>query len=305
MSSSCVIEEIKIKILLHAYNLVKTRNSNYILAHKLTKNKIYASFSRKFVMFRCIVYKLHDFRRPRITRMTVEYVQEIQRPALYIKQAIIHQCLFLLPLLCVIMGLGVLEWKSPENLPQYFKQIRQSVPVLAEIMRSVTKYSSVVLLVFYAFQIWKQYRKKQFAELRFLAASLVVYYTLLSLTLYALKIGIGAPRPYADTNNYAPFSLNPDYHSFPSGHTAECSAISSTLAHYFRTYSATFILGCILGLVAFSRVFIGMHHPIDLLPGALLGSLAPLLAATLVHKKFWRKLPFSHLFAHKAINGLR
>lgn len=228
--------------------------------------------------------------------MTVHYTPKAAIPSLRVKQTLIHQCLFLLPLLCVVIALKTLEYSLDIPLAQHFKNLRFQLPMVNMTMRIISKYTSLLILGFYAYNLYRCYRQKKFTQLRFLFASLVVYYTLLSCTLYVLKVGVGMPRPYAEPSKITPFSFDSDYHSFPSGHTAECAAITSTLAHFFNTYFATFSLGCLLAMVAFSRVFCSMHHPLDLLPGALLGSLAPLIAAPLVHKRFWHRLPQSTFF---------
>lgn len=232
--------------------------------------------------------------------MTTHCAQEINLPALHVKQAILHQCLFLLPLFCVVLSLKIFE-HSLENsmdmtLVQYFKTLRQTSPVLTDIMRAISKYTSFLLLGCYLWALSFCYRRQQVTKFRFLLASIIIYYTFLSVTLYVLKIGIGMPRPYADSTSNNPLSLNPDYHSFPSGHTAECAALTSSLAHFLKTYASTFLLGCLMATVGFSRVFCSMHHVMDLLPGALLGGLAPILASQIVTRKFWRNLPFATLF---------
>lgn len=59
--------------------------------------------------------------------------------------------------------------------------------------------------------------------------------------------------------------------SFPSDHATLAFAIAALLWHYHRKLSfGLFALGVLLG---FSRVFVGAHYPLDVLGGAVLGSL--------------------------------
>lgn len=232
--------------------------------------------------------------------MTTQRIQNLTRPTLRIKQAAIHHCLFLLPLLGVVVAVKIFENSMDGSLYAYFKSFRHSVPLLTLFVQVISKYTSFILLFIYLAVTVTRYRRGQLPQVRFLLGSMAVYYTLLSITLFVVKIGAGVPRPYTEIVNHNPLSLNSDYHSFPSGHTAECAAITSTLAHFAPSYCKTFLLGCILASVGFSRIYVGMHHPTDLLPGALLGSLAPLMASFLVHKRFWHRLPFARFFTDTA-----
>lgn len=239
--------------------------------------------------------------------MTIQCAQALVTPAIRVKQAVIHQCLFLFPLVCVVLGLKALESSlavsatSDASLYAFFKGVRHAYPMVSEVMQLVSTYTSQALLVGYLGVIFLACRRAQHLKARFLLSSIVTYYTLLSIALYVFKIGFGVPRPYADSITSNPLSLSSDFHSFPSGHTAECAAITSALAHINASYLKTLLLGCIMASVGLSRVYVGMHHPLDLLGGALLGSLAPLLASYLMHRKFWYKLPLARHFTSKSL----
>ena len=245
--------------------------------------------------------------------MTIQCAQPLATPAIRVKQAVIHQCLFLFPLVCVVLGLKALEISlgipgtsgtpgtADASLYAYFKGVRHVYPIITEVMQIVSAYTSHALLAGYLVVIFLACRRAQHLKARFLLSSIVIYYTLLSIVLYVFKIGFGVPRPYTDSITSNPLSFSSDFHSFPSGHTAECAAITSALAHINASYLKTLLLGCIMASVGFSRVYVGMHHPLDLLGGALLGSLAPLLASYLMHREFWHKLPFARHFTSKSL----
>jgi undecaprenyl-diphosphatase len=63
-------------------------------------------------------------------------------------------------------------------------------------------------------------------------------------------------------------------HSFPSGHAATSFACATVLAHYVPRLRVP--LYALAALIAFSRVYNGMHYPTDVLAGAILGVLVGL-----------------------------
>ncbi len=60
-----------------------------------------------------------------------------------------------------------------------------------------------------------------------------------------------------------------DSYSFPSNHAANIFASMIYLSYNYRSFSPVFIIIAIL--VAYSRVYVGVHYPIDVLAGILLG----------------------------------
>ncbi len=64
-------------------------------------------------------------------------------------------------------------------------------------------------------------------------------------------------------------------HSFPSGHAATSFAGATTLALYAPRYRRWFFGLAVL--IAFSRLYEGVHYPTDVLAGALLGAATALL----------------------------
>ena len=77
--------------------------------------------------------------------------------------------------------------------------------------------------------------------------------------------------------------------SFPSGHAATSFACAATLARYVsrRTAIGLYVLAA---LVAWSRVYVGAHYPLDVLAGAVLG-LAIATALRLLPAVLRRLLP--------------
>ena len=93
----------------------------------------------------------------------------------------------------------------------------------------------------------------------------------------ALKRTLTRARPDLAIDGFTPLAANPDRFSFPSGHTAAAFAVAAAFA------GAPFGLGVLaLALavgIAGSRVYLGAHYPLDVGAGALLGTLAGLVAS--------------------------
>jgi undecaprenyl-diphosphatase len=81
----------------------------------------------------------------------------------------------------------------------------------------------------------------------------------------AIKLAVGRARPVDD-----PLVREPTTHSFPSGHATTSFACAATLAPFVGRRGAV-VLYVLAAAIAYSRVYVGVHYPLDVLGGAVLG----------------------------------
>jgi undecaprenyl-diphosphatase len=105
-----------------------------------------------------------------------------------------------------------------------------------------------------------------------------------------LKPLIGRPRPYDALSHVrlhdsgggwtiTPALEEPRYghsRSLPSAHATNIFAAALLLTYYYRRWWPAFY--AVAFLVAYSRVYLGVHYPLDVFAGAFVGTLCGLLA---------------------------
>ncbi len=148
-------------------------------------------------------------------------------------------------------------------------------PFLTKIMLIITNFGAgymiAISLIATLFLIWRKHQRE-------VVTFLIIFIIGVFLNI-ALKSLIQRPRPDISpiTANKQVISLSS--YSFPSGHAMNSTVFYLALAFYFYHLThnkklsllVTFSLLILLFLIGFSRVYLGVHYPSDVLAGNIVG----------------------------------
>ncbi|MBQ8857340.1 MAG: phosphatase PAP2 family protein [Lachnospiraceae bacterium] len=96
-----------------------------------------------------------------------------------------------------------------------------------------------------------------------------------------IKNLVQRPRPFVTFTDLQIIIPTPSEFSFPSGHTS--SSFAAAAVFYRHLPKKLGVPSVILaGLIGFSRLYVGVHYPTDVIAGAIMGILLSYMAQVLV-----------------------
>jgi undecaprenyl-diphosphatase len=113
---------------------------------------------------------------------------------------------------------------------------------------------------------------------------------------YLLKIIVALPRPFLVLPDVDVLVSVNEIYSFPSGHSASSFAAALVIGLRYKlnfrekSYGLIYPLLAFAVIIGFSRIYIGVHYPFDVLFGALVGIFSALLILKVEDNKIVDKL---------------
>lgn len=93
-------------------------------------------------------------------------------------------------------------------------------------------------------------------------------------------------RPFVGFEEFKLLIEQPLSYSFPSGHTSSSFAVATIVYIYAKRFRTPIIL--LASLIAFSRLYLFVHYPSDILGGILLGIFSA-LAVSYCYEGYFKK----------------
>jgi undecaprenyl-diphosphatase len=151
-------------------------------------------------------------------------------------------------------------------------------PVLDAIAIFFAKYFDYLLIFLTLLFLIKNFKKHWRLVVKTVSAGVLARLGLTKLIRFFYK----RPRPFVENKVNLLFNYSSSS-SFPSGHAAFYFAVSTIIYSYNKKAGYLFFIASFL--ISFSRVFVGIHWPSDILGGAIVGIISGIVILKLYSKK--------------------
>lgn len=141
-----------------------------------------------------------------------------------------------------------------------------SSSILDQILPWLTYLGSHFAVIFFIILSWILTRQRK------VLGRLALLYGIQSGVLYGLKYLINRERPLFFLEMASKISKNPGEildPSFPSAHSVFAFMMATVLVAWFPRYRIIFFI--LAGIIGWTRIYLGLHYPTDVIVGALLG----------------------------------
>lgn len=147
----------------------------------------------------------------------------------------------------------------------------------AEYLIFIMAFVALSLLIVYKDETQKKIHRKVVLKVS-VAAALSYFFKIIIQLIYQ------RPRPFVSHEVLQLIDKSASSPSFPSGHTVLAFAIAFSIYFYNKKLGAIFLV--LAALVGLGRIYVGVHYPLDVLGGILIG----FLSAYVIEKISWNRL---------------
>lgn len=125
--------------------------------------------------------------------------------------------------------------------------------------------------------------RKRFVNFSLMALSLIISRGIIT---EAIRAVYYRPRPFIALN-FDPLIVEVNHGAFPSGHAAFYFALAGVIWLLDKKWGWRFLAAA--ALIGFARVFVGVHWPLDIVGGAVVGLASVWVVGRLLKKDFQKK----------------
>lgn len=213
---------------------------------------------------------------------------------------VMQHALVALPSILVVAAL-YFAFPSEWHIGAFFNRLEDASPAAKYAFKCVSAYGNIPFYAFYVFLLYLGVRYNRSEPRRFV----VWYLFTLAATLIVtdiLKFAVGRPRPGVD-GGMMPFSSADSHQSLPSSHMTETTVTTLPLMLRFGNVGLPLLAGFSTALMGFSRIFLGEHHPSDILISLAVGGLIAYAAWRVFHSGVVQRSVGALSKRHKSRSG--